>query len=222
MGITTTYNEVGQIVSIPSVTSRDDHPLIKTGQPPCIITLTEELLALANDHERHEYHRYRWLSLRFLTYHRGISKLMQALAGESQQRVQALIEAAASLPIREPVLRDPATQAWQAPSIQSHFFIFDDDVAAQELSRALLEEWRSRRFYERLQACNGIPDLHAWLNACIGQTRSQFQILQEVEGQLPALPCPPRAITRPAVRHAPRRRGLGGRSPRPGPGATTL
>lgn len=184
--------------------------------------MTEELLALANDHERHEYHRYRWLSLRFLTYHRGISKLMQALAGESQQRVKALIEAAASLPIREPVLRDPATQAWQPPAIQSPFFIHDDDVAAHELSRALLEEWRSRRFYEHLQACNGTPDLHGWLNACIGQARSQFQILQEAEGQLPALPCPPREIMRPAVRHASRRGGLGGRRPRPGhPGAAT-
>lgn len=188
-------------MNTPMVTSRIDHPHMKISQPPGVITSAEEVLAQVNDHEHHEFHRYRWLSLRFLTYHTGISRLMEALSAESQQRLQALIVASASLPVREPVLRDPATKAWQAPSLQrahsilrANFFIRDEEEAARELSRALLEEWRSRRFYERLEARNGIPALDALLNACIGQAQAQLQILQEAEEQLPTRPCPPGEI----------------------------
>lgn len=180
--------EVNRIVNTPSVT-----------------ILIEDILARANAHEHQAYQRYRWLSLRFLTYHIGTSKLMQALASESQQRIRSLSEVSASLPIETSPLRDPAEGPGQELQVQPHFFIFDDEVAAQELSRALLEEWRSRRFYERLQAYNAIPDLDAWVNDCIGQRRAQFQILQEARDQLPgvALPIPAnshdgRSITPPA------------------------
>lgn len=185
-------------MNTPMVTSRIDHPRMKTGLEPGVITSVEEVLALANDHEHHEHHRYRWLSLRFITYHTGISRLMEALSVQSQQRIQALIVESAPLPMHEPVLRDPAAQAWQASSQQrahstqqAHFFILDGEMAARELSRAVLEEWRSRHFYERLQAHNGIPALNALLNACIGEAQTQLQILQEAEDQLPARPCPP-------------------------------
>lgn len=167
--------EVNRIVNTPSVT-----------------ILIEDILARASAHEHQAYQRYRWLSLRFLTYHIGTSKLMQALASESQQRIQSLIEVSASLPIEQSPLREPARRSEQELQVQPHFFIFDDEVAAEELSRALLEEWRSRRFYERLQAYNAIPGLDAWLKDCIGQRRAQFQILQEARDQLPgvALPSP--------------------------------
>ncbi|MCG6657111.1 hypothetical protein HOP52_04875 [Halomonas campisalis] len=162
-------------------------------QPTGVISLIEDILTRANEHEHQEYHRYRRLCLRFLTYHIGISQLMQTLAIESQQRIQTLIEVSASLPIEQSLLRDPSLRSEQRLQVNPHFFIFDDEVAAQELSRALLEEWRSRRFYERLQAYNAIPGLDAWLNDCIGQRRAQFQILQEARDQLPAaltLPAP--------------------------------
>lgn len=190
-------------MNTPMVTSRIGHPPMKRRQPPGVITSAEEVLALANDHEHHEFHRYRWLSLRFLTFRTGISRLMEALSVESQQRIQTLIVASAALPMPEPVLRDSATKAWQAPSLprahslqRANFFIHDEEEAARELSRAVLEEWRSRRFYERLEACNGIPALDALLNACIGQAQAQLQILQEAEDQLPTLPCPPVGIMR--------------------------
>lgn len=157
---------------------------------PSVAILIEDILARASAHEQQEYQRYRWLSLRFLTYHIGTSRLMQALASESQQRIRSLIEVSASLPIETSPLRDPAMRPEQELQVRPHFFIFDDEVAAQELSRALLEEWRSRRFYERLQACNAIPDLDAWLNDCINQSRAQFQILLEAREQLPAVALP--------------------------------
>lgn len=190
-------------MNTPMATSRIAHPRMMVSQPPGVITSAEEVLGLANDHEHHEFHRYRWLSLRLLTYHTGISRLMEALSAESQQRIQALIVASASLPMRDPVLRDPATKAWQPPSLprphaiqRGNFFIRDEEEVAWELSRAVLEEWRSRRFYERLQACNGVPALDALLKACIGQAQAQLQILQEAEEQLPTGPCPPREILR--------------------------
>lgn len=181
------------------VTSRIDHSCMTTRQQPGVITSAEEVLALANDHAHHEFHRYHWLSVRFLPYHTGISRLMEALSAESQQRIQALTAKSASLSIRVPVLHDPATKAWQPPPLQrthsmqqAHFFIIDGEEAALEFSLALLEEWRSRRFYERLQFCNGIPGLDALLNSCIGQSQAQFQVLREAEVLLPTRACQPR------------------------------
>ncbi|MDN3555113.1 hypothetical protein [Halomonas maura] len=150
--------------------------------------MPEDLLALANDHEQHEYHRYRLLSLRFLTFHLGISQLMQALAGESRQRVQALIEVAAPLNADTPCLRDPALVPWQDRRSQPHFFIFDDALAAQELKRALLEEHRSFRFYKCLRTYSGIAGLDGLLDAFVEQARAQCTILEETQDQLPVLP----------------------------------
>lgn len=152
--------------------------------------MIKDTLSRANAHEHQVFHRYHWLGLRFLTYQVALSELMHQLAGKSQQRVQALIEVAASLPIERPPLRDPASGPEPASRIAQPFFILDDPVAAQELSRALLDEWRSRRFYEQLQDDNAIPALDAWLNDCIGQCRSQFQILQEARDRLPTLALP--------------------------------
>lgn len=191
--------EVKPIVNTSSVTYLNNHFLRQAERPTSVVTMIEDLLARASGHEYNEYHRYHWLSLRFLTYHIGISTLLQALAEESQQRVRALNKVAATLPIEPPRLGEPAAGPWPDLHGQGHFFIYEDEMAAQELSRAELEEWRSRRFYERLQAYNAIPDLNAWLNECIGQARAQFQILKEAEELLPA-PCQPREMT---VGHVP-------------------
>ncbi|RTR05083.1 hypothetical protein [Halomonas nitroreducens] len=181
--------------------------------------MPEDLLALANDHEHHEYHRYRWLSLRFLTYDLGISQLMQALAGESRQRVQALSEVAAPLSAETPCLRDPAQAAWQDRPLQPHFFIFADEVAAQELRRALLEEHRSYRFYKCLRACHGIAGLDGLLDAFVEQARAQCTILEETQDQLPALPRAARGVgPRDAAIHRRRRLASKGAA-RPAPTA---
>lgn len=174
-------------MTTPRITPLDSPARGQADRPTCVVTMIEELLTLASEHERDEHERYYWLSLRFLTYHIGISKLLQALAEESQQRIRGLIEVAASLPIALPRPQEPAIGPCPDTHGEGHFFIHDDEIAAQELSRALLEEWRSRRFYERLQAYNAIPDLNAWLNDCIGQCRAQFQILHEARYQCPGL-----------------------------------
>ncbi|MCL7939088.1 hypothetical protein M8009_02050 [Halomonas sp. ATCH28] len=165
----------------------DCHAREQANRSTPVHTMVKDLLTLASEHEYDEYARYYGLSLRFLTYHIGVSRLLQALAEESQQRVQCLIDVAASLSMGLPRLRRPAMSPCPDLHGQSHFFIYDDEMAAQELSRALLDQWRSRRFYERLQAYNAIPDLNAWLNDCIGQCRAQFQILHEARDRLPGL-----------------------------------
>ena len=174
-------------MTTPRITQLDSYARRQADRPTCVVTMIEELLTLAGEHERDEHERYYWLSLRFLTYHIGISKLLQALAEESQQRIQALTKVAATLPIALPRLGEPVVGPWPDLHGQGHFFIYDDAMAAQELSRAELEEWRSRRFYERLQDYNAIPALDAWLNECIGQCRAQFQILHEARYQCPGL-----------------------------------
>mgnify|MGYP000037572349 FL=1 len=202
-------------MSLPSINDRID-PLATPPSPqPSEITLTEDVLGQANDHEHHAYYRYRWLSLRFLTYSIGISRLMQALAEESRQRTQALIEASSRLTVSQPLA---LAAAWEAPSLpsRSHFFILDEAGAAQGISLALLEEWQSRRFYERLHAHNGTPQLDGLLKRCIGQAQAQFQVLKEAEGLLPTPPREHQEISWAAIRHASHSEAANGHRSRPG------
>ncbi|CAM3417023.1 hypothetical protein [Halomonas lysinitropha] len=202
-------------MSLPSINDRID-PLATPPSPqPGEIALTEDVLGQANGHEHHAYHRYRWLSLRFLTYSIGISRLMQALAEESRQRIQALIEQSSQLTFSQPVAR--ATD-WEPPSLpsQSHFFILDDAGAAQAISLALLEEWQSRRFYERLHADNGTPQLDGHLKSCIGQAQAQFQVLKEAEWLLPTPPREHQEMYWTALRYASSSEAANGHRPRPG------
>lgn len=202
-------------MSLPSINDRNDPLAMPPAPQPGEIALPEDVLGQANGHEHHAYHRYRWLSLRFLTYNIGISRLMQALADESRQRIEVLVEQSSLLTSSQLVTR---VSSWEAPALpsRSHFFILDDAGAAQAISLALLEEWQSRRFYERLQAYNGTPQLDGLLKSCIGQTQAQFQVLKEAEGLLPTSPREHQEMTWSALRNASCSVAADGRRLRPG------
>ncbi|MFG6160452.1 hypothetical protein ACGTNG_16770 [Halomonas sp. 1390] len=152
---------------------------------PCRVPmLPAELLQAIDDHERRQSQRYRWQALRFLTYHAGLSRLMEALADESLDRREVLVEALAG---GRPVApcHSPATGDCRGRGA-AHFFIVDDEIARLELSRSLLEERRTERFYTRLRHGGAIPELDTLLGDCIAQCRAHAQLLEETRQSLPA------------------------------------
>ena len=160
--------------------------IIHANEPgPCRVPmLPAELLAAIDDHERRQSRRYRWQALRFLTYHAGLGRLMEALADESLDRREVLVEALAG---GRPVApcHSPAAGECRGRGA-AHFFIVDDEIARLELSRSLLEERRTERFYARLKRCGAIPELDALLGDCIAQCRAHGRLLEETRQSLPA------------------------------------
>ncbi len=145
--------------------------------------LPPELMQAVADCELRQCDRYRWRALRFLAYHPGLSRLMQALAGESHERLGALAEA---LAMESPCLSDSAPWPWHYSGQGSaHFFIVDDAMARLELARCLLEEHRMERFYMRLEHSNAMPELDALLGDGVAQCRAHCQLLEETRQSLP-------------------------------------
>ncbi|WP_170121118.1 hypothetical protein [Halomonas denitrificans] len=145
--------------------------------------LPAELLQAVVAHEDREAQRYRWRALRFLTYHPGLSRLMEALADESRDRREVLIEA---LTGERPAAPGQAAAPGECASPgAAHFFIVDDDTALLELSRSLLEARRTARFYARLRRGGAIPGVDGLLGDCVTQCRAHARLLEETRRALP-------------------------------------
>lgn len=145
--------------------------------------LPAEVMQVVGDHEHRQFRLYHWRALRFLTYHPGLSQLMQALAGESRDRLDALAESLGERVV-EPSA-DPSACRVRGLGAE-HFFIVDDEVARLELGRALLEESRGARFYARLQRSSAMPGLDALLRDCVAQCRAHCRLLEETRQSLPS------------------------------------
>lgn len=162
-------------------------PSILTGDcRPRAPMLPAELLQAIDDHERRLTHRYRWEALRFLTYHPGLSQLMEALADEGRDRRQVLGEALAGGHLDPLACRHAPASGPCRGRGAAHFFIVDDEIAHLELSRSLLEERRTERFYARLLRSAAIPGLDALLGDCVAQCRAHARLLEETRQSLPA------------------------------------
>ncbi|ATJ82833.1 hypothetical protein ACFPTY_07525 [Halomonas beimenensis] len=154
------------------------------GEHPEVL-LAEDLLRLARDHEHRLQVAYRWRALRLLTFHAGLSRLMQALGEESRQRLLALNE----------VLTGRAPEAWAMPGGSpppgaeglGHFFILDETTARQALRCSLLEEGRTRRFYDRVRRGSAASGLDLLLDTFIEQARAHCRLLEETRQGLNAL-----------------------------------
>lgn len=145
--------------------------------------LPAEVMQVVCDHEHRQSRLYHWRALRFLTYHPGLSQLMQALAGESRDRLDALAESLMER-IVQPCVEPSACRVKGLGA--AHFFIVDDEMARLELGRTLLEESRSTRFYARLLRSSAMPDLDALLRDCVAQCRAHCRLLEETRQSLPS------------------------------------
>lgn len=142
--------------------------------------LPQELFDLARAHEYQEVQRHRLLTLRFLPFSAGISRLMDMLLLESEQRLEALTQAAERLALAAPIT---APDREGQPRDQ-HFFIINQRMATQALTQAVIDEHQSLRYYRQLREANATPQLHTLLAGCVDQKLAQGRVLQESQDQL--------------------------------------
>jgi rubrerythrin len=138
--------------------------------------LPEELLVAAYAHETREEERYRMLALRFLPFDAVASRLLQMLADESEQRLEALVCVAEHLECAEfPVRPDMGGTVVK----ERHFFIVNERMAVQMLAQTLDDEHRSLSFYRQLADANATPQIHKLLAGFIQQKQAQIRVLEE-------------------------------------------
>jgi rubrerythrin len=144
--------------------------------------LPEELLVAAYAHEIQEEERYRVLALRFLPFDAVTSRLLQMLADESAQRLEALVRHAELLEYDEfPYRRDRNGAVVK----ERHFFIVNERMAVQMLTRTLADEHRSLSFYRQLADASASPQTHKLLAGFIHQKQAQIRVLEESQNQAP-------------------------------------
>ncbi|MBZ9559858.1 MULTISPECIES: hypothetical protein [unclassified Modicisalibacter] len=141
----------------------------------------DDVLAAAMTHEHLAINRYRWVSLRFLPFSVALSRLFEALAGEAELRLQNLTETAERLGKLEQL---PAAAPPISDGQRRHFFVTDEEAAAEIMACMLAEEHAAQRFYSELRTLCALPTLDGVLGEAIEQTRLQARLLEESGTQL--------------------------------------
>ncbi|TFH88613.1 hypothetical protein EQG41_01910 [Billgrantia azerbaijanica] len=145
--------------------------------PARLVLSLDELLALADAHERAEQARYRRLAFGFLTFDTTTSRLMASLGIECERRLQDLRRIATEH-ATTPACRDAARhRPVERRAIIG--FVGDHGMALDTLRQALADADYSQRFYAQLRTASAVPELHARLTAIIDQKRSELAVLQE-------------------------------------------
>lgn len=153
-------------------------PTSTTTPPARLVLALDELLALANAHERAELTRYRQLAFGFLPFDTATSRLMASLGVECEQRLHDLRRVAeAHGPT--PTAGDATARARPLERRAVIGFISSRGMAIDTLHQALADADYSRRFYEQLRTASAVPALHARLTAMIDQKRREHAVLQE-------------------------------------------
>lgn len=144
-------------------------------------------LTLACSHEHQSLNRYRMMSLRFLPYSLALSRLFEAFANESEQRIQALmqmakhLQATGDLPAAIPPSHSEGDQE------KRHFFVIGDAMAGAVVADGLLREHQSTLFYRQLYHiyhANCLPELTGLLLTFAEQKHAECRVLQESQGYL--------------------------------------
>lgn len=143
----------------------------------------DDVLVAASSHEHLAINRYRLLSLRFLPFSVALSRLFEALAGESELRLQALMESAGQLGLLDELPAEAPREAL-SDGERRHFFITGEEAAAEAMGGMLAAERAAHAFYVGLHRTNALPALDGLLVEAIEQTRLQALLLEESGGQL--------------------------------------
>ncbi|MCG6657602.1 hypothetical protein HOP52_07475 [Halomonas campisalis] len=144
-----------------------------------LVLVLDELLTLADAHERAELTRYRRLAFNFLTFNTATSRLMASLGIQCEIRVEELQRIARQLGI-DPSPTGGTKQRQGHNGRSTHrFFIDGPDAALDELQQAIAGAEYSLHFYEHLRDASAIPDLFPALSAMIRQKRAEHAVLEE-------------------------------------------
>ncbi|MDI5889491.1 hypothetical protein [Halomonas rhizosphaerae] len=138
----------------------------------------EELMGLAIDHEREEMHRYRYLAFVFLTFGRGISRLMAVLGIECERRLGELNRVACEVGLSPTCVELPC--GTPPASGDSLHLINDRSHALATLRKAEARAEHAVRVAEHLHKVNATPAVQSLLAGVVGQKQSERHILQEL------------------------------------------
>lgn len=151
---------------------RLDRPYLPTALVP------KDLMDFAIDHEREEMHRYRHLAFVFLTFGRGISRLMAVLGIECERRQSELNRVACGMGLSRPCV----ALSSKTPPASGDFLnlINDRGYALATLRKA--EAWAEHavRVAEHLFKVNVTPAVQSLLADVVAQKQAEQHILQEL------------------------------------------
>ncbi|MCE8033397.1 MAG: hypothetical protein LPK20_11875 [Halomonas sp.] len=133
----------------------------------------DELLTLAEAHERAEVARYRRLAFSFLPFDTAVSRLMASLGIQCEMRVEELRRLSRQLGLSEPHAIQPSQATVPPP-----FFINTPFLAFETLTQAVNDAETSLRFYKHLREASTVPALYPALTSVIKQKQAEQAVLE--------------------------------------------
>lgn len=133
----------------------------------------DELLTLAEAHERAEVTRYRRLAFSFLPFDTAVSRLMASLGIQCEMRVEELRRLAQQMGRTE-----PETTHSQPANLPMPFFIDTPLLALETLHQAVSDAEYSFHFHKHLREASTVPALYPALTAVIKQKQAEHVVLK--------------------------------------------
>ncbi|PMR76570.1 hypothetical protein [Billgrantia endophytica] len=136
----------------------------------------DELLTLAEAHEKTELSRYRQLAFSFLTFDTSVSRLMASLGIQCEMRIEELRRVSRQLGLAE----SPASQTMASTGLTrgaQPYFICDQGTALEVLAQAIADAKYSLRFHKHLREASAIPALYPALSVIIKQKQAEHAVL---------------------------------------------
>jgi len=144
-----------------------------------LVLVMDELLTLAEAHERDELAHYRMLAFSFLTHDTRVSRLMASLGIQCEMRLETLDWLAQELELPPRTPRKLPLHDNTERLTGQHVFIGDQLMAREELNQAVDRAAYSLHFYENLMDASAMPALTPVLTAIIKQKRTEHDVLLE-------------------------------------------
>ncbi|MGQ4878708.1 hypothetical protein ACOJCM_09065 [Billgrantia sp. LNSP4103-1] len=132
----------------------------------------DELLTLAEAHERAEVTRYRRLAFSFLPFDTAVSRLMASLGIQCEMRVEELRRLSQQLG-RSESANQPLRNALHSP-----FFIDTPLLALDTLQQAVNDAEYSLHFHKHLREASSAQALYPALTAIIKQKQAEHVVLK--------------------------------------------
>ncbi|EWH03024.1 hypothetical protein Q427_05650 [Halomonas sp. BC04] len=136
----------------------------------------DELLTLAEAHEKTELSRYRQLAFSFLTFDTSVSRLMASLGIQCEMRIEELQRVSRQLGLTD------LPNSGEQPDAAQPYFICSPEMANDVLAQAVTDAEYSLRFHRHLREASAIPALYPALSVIIKQKQAEHAVLEGFMG----------------------------------------
>ncbi|AMC99692.1 hypothetical protein [Halomonas chromatireducens] len=141
-----------------------------------LVLVLDELLTLAEAHEKAELSRYRQLAFSFLTFDTSVSRLMASLGIQCEMRIEELQRVSRQLGLSDGLTELPTRG--EQPSAAQPYFICSPDMASDVLEQAIIDAKYSLRFHQHLREATAIPALYPAMSVIIKQKQAEHAVLE--------------------------------------------